>query len=615
MAARYQYTPFSTPKSIRLIRLVNTTDKSSPLECSFEETSLDNPVSYAALSYTWGGEPSNVPLTVVNTTTTATRNSSQQITQPSLMITPNCAAVLNILRGPRIRDLSLWVDAVCINQSSNDEKSVQVGMMAELYEKAKYVFVWLGNEWAPASVLALYKGVPRVKNDQERVLDPTLLSKIQRAPYWLRVWTLQEATYSNAFVLCLDGGGEALSNILQKWGDAHKSHPDPNQLAINMRRKIITAVSTAATTADADERKEAAEIAARRGKLDVYQLRMLLYLQSTEPRDKIYALRSIFPDTFGKVSVDYTDPVEKVYREATRQHILGQNSLTHLLLLKGGDASIPPSSSRSTSATNTHVPPVPDLPSWALSWNNQNTDGRILLDVPASSSRGSKPSYRFSPDARTLYLKGRTVACVGDRISPKLPLFDLSFVLADKKEEFIAWVGDARRISQAFLSDILSPPTPPPSDTSKEAPAETTESDHADALQTFRSIQALLVRILHANPRTQPDAASLRALSIPSELVEAVASQTPSAWLKIGNITAAMGSGCMFLTTESCFGFCVSQPEPGDEICVFSGLDVPFVVRSRAGGYTIVGYTVLDGVMDGEAWPDDEGELEEWALV
>ncbi|KAK1714112.1 heterokaryon incompatibility protein-domain-containing protein [Colletotrichum acutatum] len=150
MAARYQYTPFSTPKSIRLIRLVNTTDKSSPLECSFEETSLDNPVSYAALSYTWGGEPSN------------------QITQPSLMITPNCAAVLNILRGPRIRDLSLWVDAVCINQSSNDEKSVQVGMMAELYEKAKYVFVWLGNEWAPASVLALYKGVPRVKNDQER---------------------------------------------------------------------------------------------------------------------------------------------------------------------------------------------------------------------------------------------------------------------------------------------------------------------------------------------------------------------------------------------------------------------------------------------------------------
>ncbi|KXH53383.1 HET domain-containing protein [Colletotrichum nymphaeae SA-01] len=603
MAAQYQYTPFSTPKSIRLIRLVNTADKSSPLECSFEETSLDNPVSYAALSYTWGGGPSNVPLRVVNTTTTTTTtpNGAQQTHQPPLMITPNCAAVLNILRGPRIRDLSLWVDAVCINQSSNDEKSVQVGMMAELYEKAKYVFVWLGNEWAPASVLALYKGIPKVKDDQEPALDPALLSKIQRAPYWLRVWTLQEATYNNAFILCLDGGGKALSAILQNWGDAHKSHPDPNQLAINMRRKIITSVAAAGDAASAEEQKEAAEIAARRGKLDVYQLRMLLYLQSTEPRDKIYALRSIFPETFGKVAVDYTDPVEKVYREATRQHILGQDSLTHLLLLDGGNTST--STSTATSPTSTRVP---DLPSWALNWNKQLTDGRILLDVPASSSHDSKPSYRFSPDGRTLYLKGRSVGRVGDRISPKLPLFDISFVLADKKEDFIAWVGDARRISQVFLADILSPP-----------PTDASEENQESALQTFRSIQALLVRILHANPRTQPDAASLNALSTPSAFAEAVASQTPPAWLKIGNITAAMGSGCMFLTTHNHFGFCVSEPQPGDEICVFSGLNVPFVVRSRGSGsgYIVVGYAVVDGVMDGEAWPDDEGKLEEWALV
>ncbi|KAK1671868.1 heterokaryon incompatibility protein-domain-containing protein [Colletotrichum godetiae] len=169
MTSEYQYSPLPTPKSIRLIRLVNTKDKSSPLECEFEETSLDNPASYAALSYTWGGEPSNVPLTVVNATAiTAPTTSPQHTSQPSLMITPNCAAVLNILRGPRIRDLSLWVDAVCINQSSNTEKSVQVGMMAELYQKAKYVFVWLGNEWAPATVLALYKGVPRVRDEQGR---------------------------------------------------------------------------------------------------------------------------------------------------------------------------------------------------------------------------------------------------------------------------------------------------------------------------------------------------------------------------------------------------------------------------------------------------------------
>ncbi|KAK1623393.1 heterokaryon incompatibility protein-domain-containing protein [Colletotrichum phormii] len=610
MTSQYQYSPLPTPKSIRLIRLVNTKDKSSPLECEFRETSLDNPVSYAALSYTWGGEPSNIPLTVVNATAiTIPTTSPQQVHQPSLMITPNCAAVLNILRGPRIRDLSLWVDAVCINQSSNNEKSVQVGMMAELYQKAKYVFVWLGNEWVPASVLALYKGVPRVRDEQGRALDPNLLSILQRAPYWLRVWTLQEAAYTNAFILCLDGGGEALSNILQNWGDAHRTHPGPTQLAIHMRRKILSSLPADASDAvSAEEQKEAAEIAARRGKLNVYQLRWLLYLQSTEPRDKIYALRAVFPETFGKVGVDYTDPVEKVYREATRQHILGQDTLTHLLLLgaEGGDTST--STSTSTSAPSTPFPLVPDLPSWALNWSNHAMDGRMLLDVPASSSRGGRPYYRFSPDTRTLYLKGRSVARVGDRISSKLPLFDHSFVLADNKEDLLAWVGDARRVSQAFLSDILSPP--PPTDASED-----NQAANETASLTFRSTRALLVRILQANPRTETDAASLYALQTPSALADAIASRQPSTWLKIGNINAAMGSGCMFLTSEGHFGFCVAEPEPGDLICVFSGLDFPFVVRSRGSGCVIVGYAVVDGVMDGEVWPDREDELTEWALV
>ncbi|KAL2877194.1 hypothetical protein SGCOL_007590 [Colletotrichum sp. CLE4] len=524
------------------------------------------------------------------------------------MITPNCAAVLNILRGPRIRDLSLWVDAVCINQSSNTEKSVQVGMMAELYQKAKYVFVWLGNEWAPATVLALYKGVPRVRDEQGQ--DPNLLSILQRAPYWLRVWTLQEAAYTNAFILCLDGGGEALSNILQNWGDAHRTHPGPTQLAINMRRKIISSLPADASDAvSAEEQKEAAEIAARRGKLNVYQLRWLLYLKSTEPRDKIYALRAVFPETFGKVGVDYTDPVEKVYREATRQHILGQDTLTHLLLLgaEGGDTS----TSISTSATNTPPPLVPDLPSWALNWSNQAMDGRMLLDAPASSSRGSRPYYRFSPDTRTLYLKGRSVARVGDRISPKLPLLDHSFVLADKNEDLLAWAGDARRISQAFLSDILSPPPPPP-------PTNASEDDQAataNALLTFRSVQALLTRTLKATPRTEADAAALSVISTPQALADAVASRQNSTWVIMVNINSIMGSGCMFLTSEGHFGFCVAEPEPGDLICVFSGLDFPFVVRSRESGYVVVGYAVVDGCMDGEAWSDEEDELTEWALV
>jgi hypothetical protein len=39
----------------------------------------------------------------------------------------------------------LWIDAICIDQASPDEKNVQVAMMADIYGNAKKVVVWLGE--------------------------------------------------------------------------------------------------------------------------------------------------------------------------------------------------------------------------------------------------------------------------------------------------------------------------------------------------------------------------------------------------------------------------------------------------------------------------------------
>ena len=52
------------------------------------------------------------------------------------------------LRALRYRDRSriIWADAVCINQSDNDEKSNQVQNMGSVYATASMVIVWLGNE-------------------------------------------------------------------------------------------------------------------------------------------------------------------------------------------------------------------------------------------------------------------------------------------------------------------------------------------------------------------------------------------------------------------------------------------------------------------------------------
>lgn len=39
----------------------------------------------------------------------------------------------------------LWIDAVCINQHDQDEKSRQIPFMGQIYSGAFRVLVWLGN--------------------------------------------------------------------------------------------------------------------------------------------------------------------------------------------------------------------------------------------------------------------------------------------------------------------------------------------------------------------------------------------------------------------------------------------------------------------------------------
>lgn len=42
-------------------------------------------------------------------------------------------------------DISMWIDAICINQTDLDEKGYQVELMGDIYSKASHVLIWLGN--------------------------------------------------------------------------------------------------------------------------------------------------------------------------------------------------------------------------------------------------------------------------------------------------------------------------------------------------------------------------------------------------------------------------------------------------------------------------------------
>jgi hypothetical protein len=126
---RYIYTPLGLTR-IRILE-VHPGDEHMPLSCRLFEA-RSTPVQFEALSYAWG-EP-----TLTDSFTETDSNSSIHITRNLHQ------ALLNLRQNGKSR--WLWVDAVCINQSDNDEKSSQVANMANLYKQAERVLVWIGYD-------------------------------------------------------------------------------------------------------------------------------------------------------------------------------------------------------------------------------------------------------------------------------------------------------------------------------------------------------------------------------------------------------------------------------------------------------------------------------------
>jgi hypothetical protein len=128
MSPRYQHHRLKSSRSFRVIRL-HPSSEGKPLRCDILEASLDHPPAYEALSYTWG--PAEPP-----------RNLHYDGRLLSIMT--NCAGALERLRDRRKAGL-FWIDSICIDQLSVQERNHQVVLMTEIYGSASRVMVDLGD--------------------------------------------------------------------------------------------------------------------------------------------------------------------------------------------------------------------------------------------------------------------------------------------------------------------------------------------------------------------------------------------------------------------------------------------------------------------------------------
>lgn len=198
----FAYEPLAET-DIRLIKIYPGTI-GTPIAGEIAHVDLRTKPEFLALSYVWGSNAKTKEI---------------QLNGHKVNITQNLYVALDRLRTycTDLTRMSIWIDALCIDQQNVAEKSFQVGRMTEIYGQAHAVCAWLGESdpekkadmellFDDFEAIRLYREV----SSEERASkdDPALglldwgaikcLVELAVNPWFGRVWTLQEA------VLCRD---------------------------------------------------------------------------------------------------------------------------------------------------------------------------------------------------------------------------------------------------------------------------------------------------------------------------------------------------------------------------------------------------------------------------
>lgn len=207
------YGPLRGGDGIRLLRLSPRKFAGDMiLHGSLEISSLSKRPDYMAVSYTWADPDGG-------------RSLCEEIFLGDLWtplpVTSNCAAALRRLRSGH-QTQTLWIDSICINQFSTDEKSHQVGLMRDIYSRATSVALFLGgDEDAPDTRLLKETADSLFYNGSQGDVtwsafhDHIAVRALFDRPYWSRIWVIQEVLLSKKAIVVLGETTIPLQSLLK----------------------------------------------------------------------------------------------------------------------------------------------------------------------------------------------------------------------------------------------------------------------------------------------------------------------------------------------------------------------------------------------------------------
>lgn len=545
------------------------------------------PVWYTALSYVWGDTAFVMPM-ICN--------------GKSFKTTKNLDLALRHLRRTDVAVL-LWIDQICINQDDLKEKTQQVILMRKIYEHAWSTVVWLGEEAdnssgaletivAVGGALQLYlddraptlgnfEGVGLPAPDSPKWFE---LNKLLSRPWFYRVWVMQEVAVSSSTQLMCG----------EKWISWTDLSLFCNSIIRNDLLQYLNPGSSARDLAFQSGCYRVDVIDHMRN--DSFSLLFVLVdgrgAQATDLRDKVFAVMGMSSEN---INPDYSKEVFDVYAEAA-QAVLVENLIDMLCCVD-------------------HEHPAADHPSWIPDWSipRQTTSLGYLGKWQGVYQAGGDSNLQrtVSQDGKSLAIVGTLFDTVSSFLTPADPsLKDLSNPKSPTSEFITKSIHLAIQhchpypsnsgLFDAFWQTLV---------------ARKDDSGRMKAPSDFAAIFALLIDTVTGSSPSIPDQPNpKRKLTLRN-----LDSRRPSRTYRQMQVAfeAAVRARVFGITAKRFMGLFPRGTKVGDEICIFAGGHIPFLVRRQAtsGSYQLVGECYVHGIMNGEAMQMTGLEMRDIDLV
>lgn len=310
--------------SIRLLHILAGKEDEA-IRCKLFRTTLFDSPPYEALSYTWGASMERRTIL---------------INDVEILITVNLELAIRHLRRRQGRR-TIWIDALCINQHDLAERSAQVQEMGNIYSSAERVLVWLGTSLHEHSDAAdeIWEGArkgwrgcssdasPPEKAEEHATITRGAVNELLGHPWWGRVWVVQEIARARRDPHIIVGSDKYISwaNLATTARIYDGGCPLTNFTNLERLVSIRDRTRTPPRLREVDVGEPAVDTTRQQLSQDLsYLLDATHDFQSSDPRDKIFALWTLVRGTHGeRLKADYHKSIAEVYTAVTCEIIEG----------------------------------------------------------------------------------------------------------------------------------------------------------------------------------------------------------------------------------------------------------------------------------------------------